>query len=162
MDKLTETATNEMLNTELWSSSLHIELQNYLEVEKLPMFASWLDAQIKIKMKRFCRLSRILLKCGGSLSLQRFTCSPHNWRSPLIALNTLLEHERYMEKQIQSFLVLAENSDNIYFATHVIRIYEHETRVSDIFLELLRLFAYEWKHRLPSEFINSTDLPYQP
>lgn len=151
MDKLTETAINELLNTEIWSSNLYLALQLYFKQQDMPILASWLNTQMRRqKMKRIFALSEFLMCHDGMVSLQSLEFEAPQWENPTEALNTLLEHERYMAAQIRAFLKLVrvqiEDSD---FRQQVQDLYGEESSMSNLFFELARLLSREWQRRLP-------------
>lgn len=70
------------------------------------------------------------------------------WPTPLAALNTLLEHEQYISRQISELHVLCQNTDSS-IHSFIKGLYTKRIYVSTAFMELLRILAMEYERRLP-------------
>ena len=72
----------------------------------------------------------------------------HEWTTPLNALNELLEHEQYISRQVNTFLILCWNV-SMSFHSFISGLYADRIYVSTVFMELLRILAKENERRLP-------------
>ncbi len=64
------------------------------------------------------------------------------------SLNTLLEHEQYISRQISELHVLCQNTDSS-IHSFIKGLYTKRIYVSTAFMELLRILAMEYERRLP-------------
>lgn len=136
MDKRIEYAMNTLINTEIWSTNLYLSLQVYFEGQQLPILASWLSAQAQDNMGKVYQMMNRIYHEGGAVTIHEIRRDIRQWPTPLAALNTLLEHEQYIntDSSIHSFIK----------GLYTKRIY-----VSTAFMELLRILAMEYERRLP-------------
>ena len=140
MDKRIEYAMNTLINTEIWSTNLYLSLQVYFEGQQLPILASWLSAQAQDNMgKVYQMMNRIYHEIRRDI---------RQWPTPLAALNTLLEHEQYISRQISELHVLCQNTDSS-IHSFIKGLYTKRIYVSTAFMELLRILAMEYERRLP-------------
>ena len=72
----------------------------------------------------------------------------HEWTTPLNALNELLEHEQYISRQVNTFLILCWNV-SMSFHSFISGLYADRIYVSTAFMELLRILAKENERKLP-------------
>ena len=72
----------------------------------------------------------------------------HEWTTPLNALNELLEHEQYISRQVNTFLILCWNV-SVSFHSFISGLYADRIYVSTAFMELLRILAKENERKLP-------------
>lgn len=144
INKQVESAFNKLLNAELWSSSLHLVLQTYLENADMPVLASWMNLQSQKKCEYFHKLSELLLREGGNVVIQSSGFDIPNWQTPLEALDALLAHERYMMRIVGTFRKLSDP-----LCKKALLLYKDEMSMGEVFLELIHLLARESKRRLP-------------
>lgn len=64
------------------------------------------------------------------------------------ALNELLEHEQYISRQVNTFLILCWNV-SMSFHSFISGLYADRIYVSTAFMELLRILAKENERKLP-------------
>ena len=147
MDKRIEYAMNTLINTEIWSTNLYLSLQVYFEGQQLLILASWLSAQAQDNMGKVYQMMNRIYHEGGAVTIHEIRRDIRQWPTPLAALNTLLEHEQYISRQISELHVLCQNTDHpsiLHQGLYTKRIY-----VSTAFMELLRILAMEYERRLP-------------
>ena len=106
MDKRIEYAMNTLINTEIWSTNLYLSLQVYFEGQQLPILASWLSAQAQDNMGKVYQMMNRIYHEGGAVTIHEIRRDIRQWPTPLAALNTLLEHEQYISRQISELHVL--------------------------------------------------------
>lgn len=143
-----ESTINELINTELWSSALYLNLKDFLEQQDIRMLASWLDLQVQKKMNRIHQMTGLLIREGGTLSVRNLDYTKQEWKSSLEALNLLLEHEQYIEKTVRDSLTLAQHTDQAAYA-FINQLYCDNVIIQNVFLDLIRILAKECKLRLP-------------
>lgn len=151
MDKKIEEVVNEQLNTELWSCNLYIAFQVYFEKQELPVLALWLKNQRQKKADRIQKLTAYLLGEDAFVSIRGFEYKADKWQSPVVALNSLFEHEQYFHKQVNDFMDFARYMGDDALQALVLDLYTDEVHVSDFLVELLRMLVKEWRRQLPLE-----------
>lgn len=85
---------------------------------------------------------------GGAVTIHEIRRDIRQWPTPLAALNTLLEHEQYISRQISELHVLCQNTDSS-IHSFIKGLYTKRIYVSTAFMELLRILAMEYERRLP-------------
>lgn len=148
MDKRIEYAMNTLINTEIWSTNLYLSLQVYFEGQQLLILASWLSAQAQDNMGKVYQMMNRIYHEGGAVTIHEIRCDIRQWPTPLAALNTLLEHEQYISRQISELHVLCQNTDSS-IHSFIKGLYTKRIYVSTAFMELLRILAMEYERRLP-------------
>lgn len=151
MDKRIEEVVNEQLNTEIWSSGLYMFFQVYFQQREMPILSSWLDMQVHKKGEQIRKMSVFLLETGCELFIREMVCKPEGWRSPMVALEALFDHEQYFCKQVADFLNCAREMGDSSLYSLASDLYGDEMHVSDFFVELLRMLTNEWRRMLPLE-----------
>ena len=137
MDKRIENAMNELINTEIWSTGLYLSLQVYFEDERLPILSSWLNSQAQDNMNKVYQMMNRICHDGGCVVINEMK-----------ALNELLEHEQYISRQVNTFLILCWNV-SMSFHSFISGLYADRIYVSMAFMELLRILAKENERKLP-------------
>lgn len=148
MDKRIEYAMNTLINTEIWSTNLYLSLQVYFEGQQLLILASWLSAQAQDNMGKVYQMMNRIYHEGGAVTIHEIRRDIRQWPTPLAALNTLLEHEQYISRQISELHVLCQNTDSS-IHSFIKGLYTKRIYVSMAFMELLRILAMEYERRLP-------------
>lgn len=148
MDKRIEYAMNTLINTEIWSTNLYLSLQVYFEGQQLLILASWLSAQAQDNMGKVYQMMNRIYHEGGAVTIHEIRRDIRQWPTPLAALNTLLEHEQYISRQISELHVLCQNTASS-IHSFIKGLYTKRIYVSTAFMELLRILAMEYERRLP-------------
>lgn len=148
MDKRIEYAMNTLINTEIWSTNLYLSLQVYFEGQQLLILASWLSAQAQDNMGKVYQMMNRIYHEGGAVTIHEIRRDIRQWPTPLAALNTLLEHEQYISRQISELHVLCQNTDSS-IHSFIKGLYTKRIYVSTAFMELLRILPMEYERRLP-------------
>lgn len=148
MDKRIENTMNELIDTEIWSTSLYLSLQAYFEEERLPILGFWLNSQARENMGRAHKLMERIFHQGGSVVIREMKRDANRWQMPYEALNELLDHERCVSRQIATFLFLCRNIDMPSY-TFVNHLYADRVYVSSVFAELVRTLSQEYRRRIP-------------
>lgn len=142
MNEKIEQAINEQINNEIWSANLYLSLQAYFERQQLTILSFWLGLQAQSNMERVYKMLQQLYSHGGYVTIDKICRKPENWISPQIALNKLIEHERYMAEQIRCLLFLSQHIDTSLYM-FINQLYSHRVYVTNIFMELLHILAKE-------------------
>ena len=139
---------NELINTEIWSTGLYLSLQVYFEDERLPILSSWLNSQAQDNMNKVYQMMNRICHDGGCVAINEMKRDTHEWTTPLNVLNELLEHEQYISRQVNTFLILCWNV-SMSFHSFISGLYADRIYVSMAFMELLRILAKENERKLP-------------
>lgn len=89
---------------------------------------------------------------GGCVVINEMKRDTHEWTTPLNALNELLEHEQYISRQVNTFLILCWNV-SMSFHSFISGLYADRIYVSTAFMELLRILAKEGKRTETTLFL---------
>lgn len=147
MDKRIESTMNELINAEIWSTNLYLSMQVYLENERLPILSAWLSSQAQDNMGKVYRMMHYICHNGGRVDIREMSGDERHWKSPLNALNDLLEHEQYMSRTVSILFTLCRHIDaSAYAFAH--KLYTGRIYVSTVCEELLRILAQESMRRL--------------
>lgn len=97
------------------------------------------------------KLTTYLLGEDAFVSIRGFEYKADEWQSPVVALNSLFEHEQYFHKQVNDFMNFARCMGDDALQALVLDLYTDEVHVSDFLVELLRMLVKEWRRQLPLE-----------
>ena len=129
---------NELINTEIWSTGLYLSLQVYFEDERLPILSSWLNSQAQDNMNKVYQMMNRICHDGGCVVINEMKRDTHEWTTPLNALNELLEHEQYISRQVNTFLILCWNV-SMSFHSFISGLYADRIYVSTAFYGIVTL-----------------------
>lgn len=96
-------------------------------------------------------MTTYLLGEDAFVSIRGFDYKADKWQSPVVALNSLFEHEQYFHKQVNDFINFARYMGDDALQALVLDLYTDEVHVSDFLVELLRMLVKEWRRQLPLE-----------
>lgn len=151
MDKQLEKFINELINAELWSSMLYIDLRNYFEGQGMPTLAYWIETEGQKKTSRIHQMTELLQNEGGTVSINSVDYSPKLWQNTLVALDALLKNERQMSKLAENFRILLNNTEDPPSQILTFYLYNGDANIGNIFPELLRMLSKEGKKKFPPE-----------
>ena len=109
IDKKMEEAINQQINEEMYSAYLYMSMSAYFEDIGLKGFANWMYVQYQEEMDHAMKFYRYLVERGGRVRLYAIKEPPHEWKSPLDAMEQTLKHEQHITKCINDLVDLAEN-----------------------------------------------------
>lgn len=116
MNKRMETALNEQIKWELYSSYLYLSMSAWYESTGLKGFANWEYVQAQEEKDHAMKIYKYVVSRGGRVILQPIEAPPSEWASPLDAFRHSLEHEQRVTSMINDLVNLAiEEKDH---ATH--------------------------------------------
>ncbi len=135
-----QSALNEQINKEIFSSYLYMAMSMYFESEDLSGAASWMKTQALEELAHADKFMRYVNERGGRVVLEALDKPDTSWDVPLDAFNGALKHERFISASINDLVTLAREekdfmSDN-FLQWFVAEQVEEEASVS----EVIRMF----------------------
>jgi len=79
LDKKMETAINNQLNAELYSSYLYLSMSAYFQSINLPGFANWMRVQAQEELVHAMKFYDFINERGGRVTLQQIEGPPTEW-----------------------------------------------------------------------------------
>lgn len=111
-----ESALNDQIKWELYSSYLYLSMSSWYESKGLKGFAQWEYVQAQEENDHAMKIYRYVISRGGRVVLQPIEAPPSEWKSPLEAFEVSLEHEQKVTGMINNLVNIAiEEKDH---ATH--------------------------------------------
>ncbi len=102
-----ESAFNEQINAELYSSYLYLAMAAYFQEANLPGFAHWMTIQAQEELFHAMKFYRYLVERGGRVVLEAIAKPPVSWDGPLAVLLATQEHEATVTARINSLMDVA-------------------------------------------------------
>jgi len=125
-----QTALNEQLNAELYSSYLYLSMSSYFKSVNLEGFANWMDVQAREELMHAMKFYNFILQRGEKIVLKAVEAPPTDWNSSLNVFENVLKHEQKVTGLINQLvgLALAENdhATNIFLQWFVTEQIEEE------------------------------------
>ena len=125
-----QTALNEQLNAELYSSYLYLSMSSYFKSINLEGFANWMNVQAREELMHAMKFYDFVLQRGGKVVLKAVEAPPTDWNSSLNVFENALKHEQKVTGLINQLvgLALAENdhATNIFLQWFVTEQIEEE------------------------------------
>jgi ferritin len=102
-----QTAFNDQIQKELYSSYLYLAMAAHFEAVNLPGFASWMKKQSEEERSHGMRLWEHLSDRGGKVELKAIGQPPASFGKPLEVLAQVLDHEQKITASIHALYALA-------------------------------------------------------
>lgn len=137
-----EKALNDHMNEELYSSHLYKSMAAYLESNRLPGFAHWMNKQADEEDIHAQKIFRYINDRRGRARFESIECPPQDWENPLAAFKAAFEHEQKITKQVNDLVNLAislkDHATNYFIQEGFVKEQiQEETAASDIVDKLL-------------------------
>ncbi|HEY3312353.1 MAG TPA: ferritin [Anaerolineales bacterium] len=107
ISKAMETAINEQINKEFYSSYLYLSMAAYFEGVTLPGAAKWMYVQAGEEREHAMKLFEHLVDRGGKVALGAIAAPETEWAGPMAAFKAVYEHEQFVTKSIHSLYEVA-------------------------------------------------------
>jgi ferritin len=139
-DKM-QTALNDQIGAELYSSYLYLAMASYCESRNLHGFAHWLTMQSTEEREHAMKLVKHLQERGGTVRFDAVEAPPSDFRSVEDVFTRVLDHERKITGRIHEIFALARK-ENDYASEAMLQWFvseqvEEEANASEL-LEILR------------------------
>ena len=144
MKKEMETAINQQVNAELYSSYLYLAMESYFQSISLTGFAAWMRAQVQEEMFHGIKMYNYIHERGGKAKLEAIAKPEENWESPLMAFEHILAHEQHVTGLINNLIDVAldvrDHAAKAFLDWFITEQVEEESSVSQI-VDRLRLIG---------------------
>jgi ferritin len=105
--KSIQTAINEQINKELYSSYLYLSMAAYFEDKNLPGFAKWMYVQAEEERAHGMKFFEHLVERGGKVELKPIAGPQTSWNTSLEVFKQVQEHEASVTASIYALYELA-------------------------------------------------------
>jgi ferritin len=95
---------NEQINAEFWSAYLYLSMSSWFEAENLPGFAHWMYVQFQEEQEHAMKIFRYLNDRGCKVNLKSIDKVATSWKSPAMAFEDTLKHEKIVTGMIYSLM----------------------------------------------------------
>ena len=102
-----QSAINEQINKEFFSSYLYLSMAAYFENKNLPGFAQWMHVQADEERGHGMKLFEHLLERGGKVELKGIGAPQIDWKTNLDVFTHVQEHEAAVTSSINTLYELA-------------------------------------------------------
>jgi ferritin len=136
MNSKIESAFNEQLNAELFSSYLYLSMAAYFESQNLKGMAGWMRMQAIEEHMHGMKFFDFINECGGRVTLAKIKEPKTEWSSPLDVFEESCKHESKVTGMINELVDLALNEKdhaaNAFLQWFVTEQVEEESSVQEI------------------------------
>jgi ferritin len=102
-----QTALNEQINAEYFSSYLYLSMSAWFEAQDLPGFANWMRVQAKEEDFHVQKFFDYVVERGGRVVLETIDKPQTEWKSALEVFEEALAHEQHITSRIHDLVELA-------------------------------------------------------
>jgi ferritin len=125
-----ETAINQQINAEMYSSYLYLSMATYFESISLGGFSNWMRQQAQEEMFHGMKMFDFVCERGGRVTLKAIDEPPSEWSSVLDVMENVLAHEQKVTGLINDLVNLAlderDHATNIFLQWFVSEQVEEE------------------------------------
>ena len=136
MNSKIESAFNEQLNAELFSSYLYLSMAAYFESQNLKGMAGWMRIQADEERLHGMKFFDFIGECGGRVTLTKIKEPKTEWSSPLDVFEDTCEHERKVTGLINDLVDLSlrekDHAANTFLQWFVTEQVEEEASAQEI------------------------------
>ncbi len=104
LSKNLETALNNQVRDELYSSYLYLSISAYFESINFSGFAAWMKAQANEEYFHAMKIYDYIHVRGGRVTLHAIAAPPAEWKSVLDGFETAYEHEKKVTAMINNLV----------------------------------------------------------
>ncbi len=135
-----QTALNNQLNAELYSSYLYLSMSAYFMHINLDGFAHWMYIQAQEEALHAKKFYDFINRRGGRVVLTQIDAPPTDWNSPLSVFEDTLNHERKVTGLINGLVDIAleehDHATQIFLQWFVSEQVEEEESVENVLNKL--------------------------
>ncbi len=136
MNKKIEAAFNKHLNAELYSAYLYLSMAAYFESISLKGFAHWMEIQGQEELTHVQKFFYFINERNGRVLLEAVEGPPTEWKEPLQAFESTLEHEQLVSSKINALVDLSlaerDHASNSFLQWFVAEQVEEEASVKEV------------------------------
>ncbi|MDD6892120.1 MAG: ferritin [Bacteroidales bacterium] len=101
------TAINDQITAEMWSSNLYLSMSFYLQKEGFDGFASWMRKQSQEELEHAYNLADYVAKRGGQALVGKIDVVPQGWGSVTEVFEHVYQHECHVSALIDELVNVA-------------------------------------------------------
>lgn len=135
-----ETAINEQMNWEIYSSYMYFAMASYFESVNLKGCSGWMRLQAMEELTHFKRFYDFLTARGGRAIMSAIKAPPSKWKNALAVFEDTLEHEQHVTKRINDLVDLSislkDHATNSFLKWFVDEQVEEEESVDEVIQSL--------------------------
>jgi ferritin len=102
-----ETALNNQIKEELYSSYLYLSMAAFFENQNFSGFSNWMRIQAQEEYGHAMKIYNYILERGGNVKLQKIDAPKGTWQNQLEAFEDTLKHEQKVSKSIYDLVELS-------------------------------------------------------
>ena len=100
---------NSQINMEMKAYYVYLSMSAYFEDKALKGFASWMFQHSQEEMMHAMKIYDFIHSRRGRVKLETITAPPHDWNTPLEAIESALEHEQKVTASINNLVKIARD-----------------------------------------------------
>jgi ferritin len=143
LSKKMQTALNDQINAELYSSYLYLSMAAYFEDQNLLGFANWMHMQSREENIHAMKFYTFVNDRRGRVLLQPIDGPQTEWKSALSVFEQSLEHEQHVTSLINKLVDLAikesDHATNSFLKWFLDEQVEEESNVDKVIQDLQRV-----------------------
>lgn len=144
INKTMQTALNNQIQEELYSSYLYLSMSAYCESKNLKGFAHWLKVQYQEETAHAMKLLDYVQERGGQVQLRAIDAPPVEFGTPVELFEKVLAHEQHItaaiNKLYEQALTEKDFAAQIFLQWFINEQVEEEANASDV-LERARMIG---------------------
>lgn len=102
-----ETALNQQVNAELWSSYLYLSMSQDMDHKDWEGMSAWFAVQAKEEFGHAARIMKFIRETGGKVKLMPLEEVRQDWNDPMDAFADTLMHEKIVTAKVHKLMDLA-------------------------------------------------------
>lgn len=107
-----EIALNKQINEEFWSAYLYLSMSAHFAADGKPGIANWFKKQFSEEQDHAMKLLDYVIDRGGKVTLEPIRKVHNEWKSPLLAFEDTLAHEKIVTGFINDLVKLAKEEED--------------------------------------------------
>ncbi|MFC1538784.1 ferritin [Candidatus Latescibacterota bacterium] len=140
LGKKMETALNDQVNAELYSSYLYLSMEAYFQSLSLKGFANWMRCQAQEELFHAMKMYDHIIERGGKVRLTSIEGPQIEWKSPLAVFEATLTHEKKVTGLIDNLVDIAieerDHASNTFLQWYVGEQVEEEASADEVIQQL--------------------------
>lgn len=140
LNKKIETALNEQINEEMFSSYLYLSMSAYFADINLNGFANWMRVQSQEEMAHAMKIFDYVCERGGKVILKAIAQPESKWKNTLEVVDETMKHEMKVTALINKLADLAvtekDHATGNFLQWFVTEQVEEEANVTDLLNQL--------------------------
>jgi len=144
ISKKMETAINDQINAELYSSYLYLSMSSYFQSINFKGFANWMRVQAQEELYHAMKFYDYVNEHGGKVLVKQIEKPPTEWDSPLAVFEYTHKHEQKVTSLINNLVDLAisekDHTSNSFLQWYINEQVEEESNADEL-VQKLKMMA---------------------